>query len=663
MTAIRSMMVLLFAAASAAAETRVRVEGMKGRPEFQVMESIGGRLAHVRNSPAAPHTADDAAFLLRQMLRKDGHAEAEVDWRIASRDEIVLTVREGVRRSIGTVTVTGVDEDDAKRFAKLYAKPAEKDRPLGLIAPPFREQDVETGLSFIEQELNSRGYWAADATLVSRADDPKTGAVNLDIKVETGPRFRIGTPVVRSADGRGVKLVTEAVSPFAGKMAGTKNLNAMRLAAEETAVSRGYPDAVLRMSRGPQPDVFVPVFDISLGTRVRLGSVRVEGLALTKPERVERRVKPLEGGWYDEALMNKRLRELLATGAFSAARVETTPAGERTVDATLHFTEAKARETGIGAGFGSYEGFIARFTYSDRNLFGNLWGLSSGFEFSSRGLLGDVRVTDPWIFGSDVSATLRAYALVYSREGYDSYDTGLEASARWKFGDHYMVELMAGNSIIAATADGLPTSALGETFYTRPRIRATQSLEFRDNAVLPTSGWHFENPLELGAAIGGISTSYLSSGVSAGWHHDIGRKLEIGLGGELGMVIPFGDGDNLPIDLRLFNGGARSVRSFPERELGPTIDGYAVGGESMWNTNLELIRELAGPVKAVWFFDAGTLARDYGDLFSADVELATGLGVRLNLPIGPVRFEYGYNLTRDDGEPSGTFHFAIGNAF
>ncbi|RYD85404.1 MAG: hypothetical protein EOP84_02620, partial [Verrucomicrobiaceae bacterium] len=43
--------------------------------------------------------------------------------------------------------------------------------------------------------------------------------------------------------------------------------------------------------------------------------------------------------------------------------------------------------------------------------------------------------------------------------------------------------------------------------------------------------------------------------------------------------------------------------------------------------------------------------------------VAAGLGVRLDLPIGPVRLEYGYNLTRDLKEPKGTLHFAIGTAF
>ena len=83
----------------------------------------------------------------------------------------------------------------------------------------------------------------------------------------------------------------------------------------------------------------------------------------------------------------------------------------------------------------------------------------------------------------------------------------------------------------------------------------------------------------------------------------------------------------------------------------------------MWNTNFELIRSVTEMVGVVAFVDAGSLGREYDELFSADLEVAAGLGLRLNLPIGPVRFDYGYNLTRDPGEPTGAFHFAIGTAY
>jgi outer membrane protein insertion porin family len=415
----------LLAALAATAETRVRVTGVSHKSEREVLDLMGGRLVHVRASPAAAHLADDAAFILRQILRKDGYSSAEVDWRIAGRDEIVLIVREGGRLSLGRVSVNGVPADDARRLARIYSRPAERDRPIGLQSPPFREEDVGAGLSFIRQELNTRGYWNAEAEVSERTTDPQSGRVDLAIEANPGPLFRIGTPRVESIDGRGVKLTAETAQPFVGRAATTINLNAMRVAVEEKAVSRGYPDAEIRMSRELEGNQFVPQFVVDLGSRVRLRELRVTGLDRTKPGRIEGRVARMEGDWYNEAAMNRYLREFLATGAFSSARVETESAGHRLVDATLHFEEGEAREFSLGAGFGSYQGFITRVTYADRNLGGNLRALSAGLELGSRGVLGEVRITDPWLMNTDLTASARAYAMIYGREGYLTYETGL----------------------------------------------------------------------------------------------------------------------------------------------------------------------------------------------------------------------------------------------
>jgi outer membrane protein assembly factor BamA len=488
--------------------------------------------------------------------------------------------------------------------------------------------------------------------------------VAIEIDVRTGPRFLIGTPRIASPDGRGGAETAEVARTFIGNPARTANLNAMRAAVEQSFVSSGYPDAKIQMGRTLTGSQFIPEFFIDLGTRVRLSKIRIEGLERTNPQRIENRMKRMEGDWYDEAAMNRKLRQFLATGAFSSARVETTDLGDDWIDATLHFSEARAKEVTLGAGAGSYQGAIGRVTYADRNLYGNLLGFSTGFEFSSRGVLGETRVTDPWLFGSDVSATARLYALIFGREGYDTFETGLDGRLSRRFGDHYTLEILAGYSFLDISGSGLQPSDLGETNYTNPKLRVTQTLDYRDSPVLPRNGWHLNAPLEIGAAIGDVSTSYVRAGLNGGWFHRINDNYQLGVGGEWGMIVPSGDGADLPIDLRLFNGGARSVRSFPERELGPTsAGGYAVGGEAMWNTNVELSRRIAGALSAVAFFDAGSLSRNYDELTSADIELAAGLGLRLELPIGPVRLEYGYNLTRDPGEPTGTLHFAIGIAY
>ena len=106
------------------------------------------------------------------------------------------------------------------------------------------------------------------------------------------------------------------------------------------------------------------------------------------------------------------------------------------------------------------------------------------------------------------------------------------------------------------------------------------------------------------------------------------------------------------------------MRSFPERELGPRAPSNdPLGGEAYWVFNAEYVRQLAGPLKLVAFTDAGGLSRDLSGLGFNEVEVAAGLGLRLDLPIGPIRLEYGHNLTKDPNEPSGTWHLAIGIAF
>lgn len=664
MILFRSICLFLTTALIASAETAIHIVGSQTKSEGQLLEMMGGRLAHVRSKPAAAWRADDAAFLLRQVMIKDGYPQVQVDWKVTGKSDILLTVHDGGRLSLGKIKVTGAPPDDDGKLEKLFKAPAEKGRPIAVGPPPFREEDVETGLSYIRQELNAQGYWDAEATVSKRDIDAATGEVNFSILVVPGTIFDIGTPNVTSADGRGVEEARAAAKPFIGRRAKTMSLNSMRLAVETAFGSKGYPDAKISMGRTLSTPHFIPQFSIDIGKRVKLRDIKIEGLEHTQPKRIAQRMQKLEGDWYDQAAMNKYLRTFLATGAFSSARVETHVVDDDTIDATLHFTEAKARQVSLSGGFGTYQGPIARVTYADRNLFGDLLGFSSGFEFSSRGVLGETKLVDPWLFGTEVAGMARVYALIYGRDGYSTLESGLEGSLTRKFGDHYKIDLLGGASVVNVSSEGLRKTDLGETVYAHPRLRLTQSIDYRDSPVLPTRGWHLEAPLEIGAAIGNFSTSYMQAGLSGGWYHKINKNYQIGVGGDFGMIIPSGDGTSLPIDLRLFNGGARSVRSFPERELGPkSIDGYAVGGEAMWNANLELIRNLGGPVSVVTFLDSGALSPDYDGLTSAKIEVAVGLGLRLQLPIGPVRLEYGYNLTRDRNDPVGALHFAIGMAY
>lgn len=645
------------------ADTDIAIRGLRERSENDLEQLIGDRFYYIREKEATPWRANDAAFLVEQVLENDGHLDASVKPSIGSANQIILQVEEGQRLSLGEIDIEGVEGEELERLQGLFSLPAEKDTPLGFQDAPFREEDTEKGMKFVKQELQSRGYWRAEVELLGLDIDRATGKVDTSLRVRQGPLFRLGRARVTSSDQRGLKRTATTAEPFIGLDATTENVNRLRAAVIEAFISRGYPNAQITMGRSLEGSTFYPEFSIDLGERVRLRDVKTEGLERTRPRAVERIMEPLEGEWYDEAAMNEKVKRLLSTGAFESVRVDTDEVARKRIDATLHIREAKAKELKISAGAGSFVGPLARVEYLDRNFQGRLKGLSAGLEVSSLGALGELRLKDPWWYGTEFGWEVRAFGLARAFDGYNSFSAGIETGWTWEATDYYSMELRLGYAYYLITADGLPESLLGDTSYNNATIRWNQTLDFRDNPILPKDGWHVSTPTEIGATLGESASTYVKAGVEGGYYLSLGDTYSLGVGGAANYVLPTGDLNDFPIDLRVFNGGPQSVRSFPERELGPTFGGDPYGGDFAWVINTEITRKITGAVSAVVFLDAGGTSGEYIAPQMGGLELALGLGVRLELPIGPVRLEYGYNLTKDEGEPDGALHFAIGAAF
>jgi outer membrane protein insertion porin family len=140
----------------------------------------------------------------------------------------------------------------------------------------------------------------------------------------------------------------------------------------------------------------------------------------------------------------------------------------------------------------------------------------------------------------------------------------------------------------------------------------------------------------------------------------------------------FGD---IPVTQRYLAGGGSSQRGFPERRLAPTItrtleDGttrsVVIGGGGLAETSLELRIPLSKWWKLDWgmvvFLDGADVAERLDQIDVLNLHWATGAGLRIGTPIGPVRFDVGYRLNRKGpGEIRPDDHFAyhlsLGEAF
>ena len=642
----------------------LRVEGMHSMKEGEVLDLLGDRLEHVKNKPPSTARASDAAFLLETLMKRQGFQRPDVK-AVISGNTVRLIVNEGPRLSIGSVNVPGFPEEEQVRLSRLFKLPGQERVLRPGQEPPFREADIPEGLSLLEADFRSRGYWKAEAKVEKQGVTPGTGEMAFIIRINPGPLHHLGAPRFDGAPDELLASLRATTAPHVGKVADTDLLTTIRSEVESIFRATGYPLETFKMNRILGDGILTPRFIIKFGIRRRLDEVIVKGTVKTKVERITKRFEDLRGDWFDAEEFDKRLKKILATGAFSSIRIENSTDAGGNLDATLQVVEGKARGASAYGGFGSYEGGILGLKYHDRNLLGNLWNFSTGVEASSRGLLGDIRLSDPWLFNTDTYLGLRLFSVTRSLEGYDKFETGVSAEfSRDDLGENIDASLIFGTSIVNIDSNGIARAELGETVYTHNYVRADVGYDRRDDPVSPTRGYHLNAILEAGFISADSNSNYVKFETLGAGYIPVTKKSQVNLGARIGMLFPSTGVADFPIDLRLFTGGADTVRSFRFNELGPrSRSNDPLGGETYWVTNAEYVHALFGPMKGVGFIDAGHLSA-VNDGFSFDSpEIAVGLGLRIDLPVGPIRLEYGHSLTQDPGEPSGVWHFAIGTAF
>jgi len=640
----------------------IRIEGLGSMSESEAIDLLGDRLELIKSKPPSTARAADAAFLLENLMKRQGFQSPDVK-PVISGNAIRLVVNEGPRVKIGSVAIPGFEKEDQERLSKLFKLPGQERVLRPGQDPPFREADVAEGLSLLEADFRSRGYWKAKAVVEKRGETG--GEIAFIIRIVPGPLHHLGAPRFDGAPAELLPQLQAKAAPHVGKVANTDLLTTLRSEIESIFRSTGYPLETFKMNRILADGTLTPRFIIKFGIRQRLSEVIVNGTEKTKKERITKRFEDLRGEWFDAEEFDKRLKKVLATGAFSSVRVENSTDAGGMLDATLQVVEGKASGASVYGGFGSYEGGILGLKYHDRNLFGRLWNFSTGLEVSSRGLLGDIRLSDPWLFDTDTYLGLRLFSVTRSLEGYDKFETGVSAEfSRDDFGDYIDASLTLGSSIVNTDSNDIPVTQLGETVYGHHYLRAEVAYDRRDDPVTPARGYHLDAAFQAGLIAGDVSSNYFRLDLSGAGYIPVGKKGQVNLGARASMLSPSSGISEFPIDLRLFTGGADTVRSFRYNEMGPrSVTNDPLGGETFWVANVEYVHVLFGPVKGVGFIDAGSMsAIDEGFSFNSP-ELAAGLGIRIDLPVGPIRLEYGQNLTKDENESSGIWHFAIGAAF
>jgi outer membrane protein insertion porin family len=332
---------------------------------------------------------------------------------------------------------------------------------------------------------------------------------------------------------------------------------------------------------------------------------------------------------------------------------------DHTIQLVLAPREARSKEFGAYAGYDTFDGVLLGASYTNRNIDG--WGriLSAFVDYTSRGPDGEVSYEDPWFRNSDIDFRVALGASSKSWVGYSIQ----KYYARIAFTKTFRKEIKTSAFLEAKEANVystviVPEVLVGPTSYQLITIGLTQTFDFRDSPINPHKGWVLDGSASFNESLDG-SASFARFTGRYSTYISFGKNL-LALGARLGYISAVQGTVDVPIDERFFNGGPTTVRSFYETELSPKdTENHPIGGLARSIFNVEYNTPIYGDLIGAVFFDAGGTG---GTPFS-NFSTAVGGGVRYNLPIGPLRVDYGVNPAPRKNQSQSVFSLSFGVAF
>jgi outer membrane protein assembly factor BamA len=395
------------------------------------------------------------------------------------------------------------------------------------------------------------------------------------------------------------------------------------------------------------------------------------------------------GDLYRRSAIQQSQRRLYGLELFQFANVAPQDQELQPPDVPINVTVAEGRHQrmNFGFGYGTDEKWRVDAEYHHFNFLGDARtaGLHVRYSSLDRGVRADF--TQPYLFAPHLSLTLEAQKWYSFTPAYNSNVTGGKATIVERLSQRTSVafsiqsenqvssvdpEVLADpthrNDLIALGLDpvtGEQSGTLTAYGFDAQHSTVDSLLDSRHGYQLAV---HFE------AAGKGLPGTYNYYGLSgdARYYLPLSDRVVLASRAQFGTLVPKNNDQTLvPFSKKLFLGGSTSLRGWGRYEVSPLSDGLPIGGNSMLAFSEEVRALLPANLGGVLFLDAGNVWAQNGQIRLDDLRYDVGAGIRYQTPVGPVRFDFGYQLNPIpdllvNGEPQTRrwrVHFSIGQAF
>jgi outer membrane protein insertion porin family len=480
------------------------------------------------------------------------------------------------------------------------------------------------------------------------------------------------------------------------------------------AAKRGYAFATVRPrgERNPDNRTINLAFLVEEGSRAYIERINVHGNTRTRDYVIRREFDIAEGDAYNRALIDRAERRLKNLGFFKSVKIANEPGSspDRVV-VNVNVEEQPTGEFSVSGGYSTADGLIGEVSVADRNVLGRgeFAKVSASFGQRTRGF--DLSFVEPYLMGYRMSGGIDIFARQNLASSFLSYDTKtVGANLRLGFALTEEIALQPRYSLyrqeitlpgtngvgplndcsLANPAPGcyangeasLPVRIeLAKGPVTTSLLGYTLAYNTLDNVKSPTSGIYADLKQDF-AGVGG-DVNFIRTQVEGRTYYEVFPDIVGVLKLQGGHIAGWGGHDLRMLDH--FQMGPNLVRGFQPSGIGPrdltvgtTHD--ALGGTLYWGASVEaqtplyfLPREIG--IKLAAFADAGSLwdyrgptsfAQTGETLTVADtsaVRSSVGVGILWDSPLGPLRFDVAYPITKQSFDRTQIFRFGGGTKF
>lgn len=662
------------------------------RLEITGADEVGNRKVREWLGIGVGDLADDAlmaaaARRIQDEYDKKFYPEARLTWSLAPGSapgtvRVTVTVKEGLRSRVSVIRFRGnaavedgelVEAMKQRRF--VWYNPVHWFSGAGRLS----EDDIRGDVFGLRSLYARRGY------LDARVDEPEVirigpNRVELRIQITEGVVYRLGAVAIEGVTLFPSNDIARVARLAPGGLASMATVEKAREAILDYYGNRGYiltqvQPAIDTAAEKGTADLKLQVKE---GKQSKIREIKIRGNVVTKEEVIRRELVVAPGEPFNRSRVRTSENRVRNLGYFSYVAATPEPAEEEGWhDLVLEVEEDRMGTAEAGIAYSSVDEIVGRVEVGHGNVDLASWPPFGGGQKVRVGAQVGTTLEDYYINFIEpyfLDRRLRLGVDLYSRESssysseYDVGRLGGQVSLEKPIARFYSVGLTYGlEEIEISDVDDDASQSIRDEEGDRLKswLELALVLDTRDRTRLTTRGNYTRLSSTLAGGPLGADTDWYKLELRSSQYVPLWFGHVFLLRGHVGFMEEYGDATSVPLFDRFFLGGLYTVRAFRYRHIGPADeDGEPLGGRSMAFASAEYTVPVYKMVRLAAFVDGGMV---WEDPFELDLHWNSGygVGIRLDIPMMPLRIDYAWQIDADDynEDDNGRFNIMFGYPF